>query len=394
MLAARLAGVPPIHNPLSIALVTDWCPPRVGGIERHVAGLARALVVRGHAVHLFTTTHAPTAIPGVTIHQVTAPMIGDVAAPQLWRVGELRRMLVDAAVDVVHAHGMFSTLAIGGVLAAHGARLPSVTTHHSMLRDSPTLPAAWLTYCLFSHRATIVTAVSEAAAADARRVSGRRDVAILPNGLDRSRWTAETDRVRLKADTTYQQESADMHPDRLRIVSVMRLARKKSPRDLVAAVPRVLAQVRRDVVFTIVGGGPERAALEQLAGRLGVASRIEFLGQCDAPAVAGVLARSHLFALPSRREAFGLAILEARAAGLPIVARASGGVPEIVVHGRQGILTHTADEFADAVAAIVNDDRLREQFASASREGLDAYDWDRVIDRHETVYRQAIASVG
>jgi glycosyltransferase involved in cell wall biosynthesis len=109
--------------------------------------------------------------------------------------------------------------------------------------------------------------------------------------------------------------------------------------------------------------------------------------------VAAVLERSHLFALPSRREAFGLAVLEARAAGLPIVACASGGVPEIVADRRQGLLAHTAGEFADAVATIVNDDGLREQFASASRDGLDAYDWDRVIDRHEMVYHRAIASV-
>ena len=91
-------------------------------------------------------------------------MIGEVAAPNLWRVRELRAMLVDAGITLVHAHGMFSTLAIGSLLAAHGAGIPSVTTHHSLLRHSPTLPAAWITYRLFSRRATVVTAVSHAAA--------------------------------------------------------------------------------------------------------------------------------------------------------------------------------------------------------------------------------------
>lgn len=190
-----------IVEPLSIALVTDWCPPRVGGIERHVAALGRALAARGHAVHLFTTTPDASAIAGVTIHQVRAAMLGEVAAPNLWRVRELRAMLVDADVDIMHAHGMFSTLAIGGLLAAHGAGLPSVTTHHSLLRHSPTLPAAWLTYRVFSRRATVVTAVSHAAAEDARRASGRADVPVLPNGVDRSMWTAQPT-VRLKADTT------------------------------------------------------------------------------------------------------------------------------------------------------------------------------------------------
>jgi glycosyltransferase involved in cell wall biosynthesis len=109
--------------------------------------------------------------------------------------------------------------------------------------------------------------------------------------------------------------------------------------------------------------------------------------------VARVLARSTLFALPSPREAFGIALLEARASRLPIVARASGAVPEIVEHGRHGLLTTTPRAFGDAIATLITDDALRQRFAAASSEGLEAYDWDRVVDRHEVVYRQAMAAL-
>jgi len=372
-------------------------------VERQVAGLARALAGRGHAVHLFTTTRTPTAIEGVSIHPVDVAMIGEVAAPNLFRVGELRAMLVDARIDVVHAHGMFSTLGIGGLLAAERAGMASVTTHHSLLRHSPTLPAAWLTYRLFSRRATIVSAVSRAAADDARRASGRREIAILPNGFD---WQAWQEMVRLQADTGGTRShhvqpdqdrrqrhpgSVPLQPDRLRITSVMRLARKKSPRDLVHAAADVLSRVRRTVVFTIVGDGPERRSLEEYAGRLGIADRFEFLGACEPGRVADVLAESDMFALPSRREAFGLAILEARAAGLPIVACASGGVPDIVVHGRHGLLASTLREFVDAIVRLCEDDQLRTRIAAASRDGLDAYSWDRVVEQHERVYLDAVS---
>jgi glycosyltransferase involved in cell wall biosynthesis len=341
-------------------------------------------------------------------------MFGEVAAPNLWKVRELRALLVDAGITLVHAHGMFSTLAIGSLLAAHGAGIPSVTTHHSLLRHSPTLPAAWITYRLFSRRATVVTAVSRAAADDARRASGRTDVPILSNGLDRKMWTSQRPTVRLKADTTYAGVTArmDLDPrdafvrgvrlqpdlegglrdrDVMRVVSVMRLASKKSPRDLIDAVPVVLARAHRDVVFTIVGDGPEREHLERRARRLGVAAQVEFLGTCAPIRVAEVVARSCLFALPSRREAFGIAVLEARAAGLPIVACASGGIPEVVEHGRQGLLASTPQEFADAIVTLINDDALRERCAAASGDGLDAYSWDRVVDRHEMVYQRAIS---
>ena len=347
-----------------------------------MAGLARALAARGHAVHLFTTTRNPCPIPGVDVHAVQTPMLGEVVAPALWNVGRLRALLTGCGVDVVHAHGMFSTLAIGSLLAASGARLPSVTTHHSLLRQSPTLPAAWLTYRLFSRRATVVTAVSRAAADDARRASGRTDVAVLPNGLDRTIWRS--------SEAVESGSPSRANGSAARVVSVMRLAAKKSPGDLIEAVPVVLAHANRDVMFTIVGDGPERGSLGRTARRLGVAAHVEFLGACDPPRVASELARSTLFALPSAREAFGIAILEARAAGLPIVARASGGIPEIVEHGRHGLLVETPRALGDAIAMLVNDEALRQRCASASTVGLDAYDWDRVVDAHEAVYRRAI----
>src|SRR5262245_8773868 len=107
MLCCRKLPEPPITQPLSIALVTDWVPPRVGGIERHVAGLATALARRGHTIHLFTSTPKASPLDGVIVHEIEAAMVGDVVAPSLWRVGEFRTMLVDAGVNLVHAHGMF-----------------------------------------------------------------------------------------------------------------------------------------------------------------------------------------------------------------------------------------------------------------------------------------------
>jgi len=358
----------------TIALVTDWCPPRIGGVERHVSGLAAALAARGHDVHLFTTTPNAVAPPGIAVHVVRTPMLGEVARPGVGVVRTLRARFREIGADVVHAHGMFSTLAIAGLIAAHRERMASVTTHHSLLRRSPTQPLAWLIYRLFSNRATLVTAVSEAAALDAHRASGRDEVLVLPNGFDRAEWTRPR------------------RPDSgvVRIACVMRLARKKSARDLIDAVPVVLSNANERVLFTIVGDGPERRALEQRAHRRGVSAHVEFLGACDRERIAAVLACSSVFALPTRREAFSLAILEARAAGLPIVARASGGVPEVVTHGRHGLLAASRTDFARALVRLVNDAALREQLARQSASGLEAFRWDRVVERHEDVYKAAI----
>src|SRR5262249_48800037 len=120
-----------------------------------------------------------------------------------------------------------------------------------------------------------------------------------------------------------------------------------------------------------------------------VADRVEFAGACDRRRVADLLARAAIFALPSRREAFSIAVLEARAAGLPVVARDSGGVSEVVQHGRQGFLAGSRADFADAIVRLVSDAARRERFARDAAAGLDAFSWGQVVARHEEVYRQA-----
>ena len=363
-------------RPMRIALVTDWCRPRVGGIEHHVHELARELVARGHDVHVVTTTPGAVVPAGARLHAFRVAMLGDVAAPNLFKIRTLARLLTREGIDIVHAHGMFSTTAIGGLLAARMVGIPSVTTNHSLLQTNSTLPAAFLVFHLFSGSAGVISAVSEAAAEDARLASGRRDVVCLPNGIDAGWWHLP---------------HQDAGP--LRIATVMRLVAKKSPGDLIAAIQRAPAEVcGRPVVFTIVGDGPERPRLERDAAAVGAARRVEFRGTLDREAVRSTLASSSVFALPCRREAFGLAILEARAAGLPVVAMRAGGVPEVVTHGENGLLARDRDEFARHVATLVTDEAQRLRLASSSRRGLEAFTWEGVIARHLEVYEMARVS--
>ena len=178
----------PVRKP-KVALACDWFLPRIGGIELHIADLARELTKRGHEVCIITTTPGPSEYSGIPVHRLKVAMFPGlhIAAPNLWKVRMLRRLLRSENVDVVHAHGMFSTLAIGCILAAYYERIPSITTHHSLI-SGIIRPLARLVFAVFSYRADVVSAVSEAAADDARAASGREDVKVLPNGIDPSSW--------------------------------------------------------------------------------------------------------------------------------------------------------------------------------------------------------------
>jgi glycosyltransferase involved in cell wall biosynthesis len=365
----------------AIALVSDWYPPRIGGVERQLHGLAHALHACGHDVRVVTSSPGPPDDEGIPVRRLDLPLFarGDVARPGPRLLGRLRHWLGHDRVDVVHAHGMFSTTAHAGVIAADGLRVASVFTNHSLIR--PALrPVARLIFLGSGHRADLVSGVSEAAAVDARRVSGRDDVRVLPNGIDLG--TVRVSRPASAADG-----------GEVRIISVMRLVAKKDPSALVSAVPQVLSGVPDPsrVRFVIVGDGPERMRLEQQARGLGVGDRVEFVGFRQPAEVQFLLGRAHIFASPVRQEAFGMALLEARAAGLPVVAMAGGGVAEIVTPGRHGFLATTPREFVDALVRLAADAALRRAMADATVSGLEPFGWDAVVERHLDAYREAVA---
>ena len=358
---------------MRIVLASNWWPPRVGGIESQVADLAGALVSRGHIVRVLTATKDPVPVPGAVVDTIEWPVVSDVTLPDLRRVSAMAKYLEQAAPDVVHANGMFLSLPIGAILAASRLGIPSVSTVHSLLRPWPVLLAGCAVFRAFSHRASVLTAVSAATARDVRRASGREAIQI-PNGLHLARWRVPRHK---------------REPDAVRIVSVTRLVPKKSPIDLIRGLYEARTR-RNDVTLTIAGDGPERTRLEREARTLGVGDYVRFLGPCSRDGVRRLLADASLLAHPGRLEAFGLALLEARAAGVPVVAIASGGVPEIVTDLVHGLLASSARGLPRAIAELAANDDLRRRCAEQAPSGLEAFDWSQVVGRHEAVYARAI----
>jgi glycosyltransferase involved in cell wall biosynthesis len=359
---------------MRIVVATDWWPPRVGGVESQVSDLATALAARNHDVRVLTTTRDPvcSAASGLQVEHVEAPMMGDVAVPDLRQVRALADFIHAHRPDVVHAHGMFSTLAVGAVLAADRLSVPSLLTVHSLLRPLPVLLGAAAVFRVFANRATLVTAVSGATAADVRRASGRPAIPIA-NGIELRDWS-----------------TAPRMSSCVRVVAVTRLVAKKRPIDLIQAMAFAISRAPSQARLDIVGDGVEREGLERLAVRLGIDDRITFHGECRRARVRDLVKAASLFVHAGVHEAFGLAILEARAAGVPIVAMDSGGIPELVQHGRHGLLAGDRARFCDAVATMIGDATLRARCAQEAGRGLEAYDWSCIAPQHEAAYARAI----
>ena len=360
---------------MKIVLASDWWPPRVGGLESQIVDLASALAARGHTVHVLTAMPGAEALPGVTVERMPVPLVGDVAVPDLRRVAAIAERIAAQSPHVVHAHGLFSTFATGAVLAASRLRIASVASIHSLLRPWPVFTGGAAILRVFLRRADTLTGVSRAVASDVARASGR-NARWIPNGIHLQEWRLPRNPATAEG---------------VRLVAAMRLAAKKEPRDHVDALrAAVTARPEADVTLTVAGDGPERGAIVARAAQLGVSDRLTLLGACGRSDVRDLLSKASVFLQPGASEAFGLAILEARAAGVPIVAMDAAGVPELVEHGRHGLLARTRHEFAAAAATLVSDDDLRAACARQAPIGLERYDWTTVVEEHEAAYAAAI----
>jgi len=141
--------------------------------------------------------------------------------------------------------------------------------------------------------------------------------------------------------------------------------------------------------LAILGDGPERAAVQALFARFG-ADRIDWHGECAPAAVAEALSQGALYVWPGCGEAYGLAYLEAQAAGLPVVAQALAGVPEVVTDGVSGRLTAAGDidGYAAAIDGLLADAPARCRLAAAARQNvIDHHSIDAAADRLDRLLR-------
>jgi glycosyltransferase involved in cell wall biosynthesis len=156
--------------------------------------------------------------------------------------------------------------------------------------------------------------------------------------------------------------------ERLRILSVGRLSPEKGQVGLVEAFARSVER-GTDAQLVIVGGGPEEERIRSTAARLGVGDRLELRGHQPVEVVLDEMSRAHLFVLSSFMEGLPVAIMEALALELPVVAPAITGIPELVIHGETGLLFTAGrwDELADRITALARDPALRTRLGVAGR---------------------------
>ncbi len=343
---------------MRIAHVTDCYLPRTGGIELQVRDLAEQQRRAGHHVEVLTSTEGADGVPD---------------GPGVRRLS--RRALPGALreVDAVHAHtSLVSPFAWTGAATGSDLGLPTVVTMHSVPPPGPVLWAAGLA-AGWRRWDVRWTAVSEVAAAPLRTMLPGRRVEILHNGIDAGSWSLPPRLERLPG---------------LTIVSVLRLAQRKRALPLVRILEQVRAAVEDDVPLraVLVGDGPQRAAVERALARRGADAWVELAGRCSREQIRSLYLQADLYLAPARLESFGIAALEARCAGLPVVAMSRGGVGEFVREGVEGHLVGSDDEMARVAAAVLQEPARLEAMREHNRTTAPPMTWDRVLRRSLALY--------
>jgi glycosyltransferase involved in cell wall biosynthesis len=366
---------------MRVALACDWFLPRQGGIELHLRDLALSLREGGVDARIVTTTRGAEVIDGVRVHRVRTPLApggGFAYSPGV--VGAIDRLIRDEAFDVVHAHAsVVSPVAFATAIAARRAGLPSLVTFHSMLHRASFLLGASEALFGWSERGVVLSAVSSVVAEQVARWIPGANVGVLPNGLDTRFW----------------RELPNAPPaSEVVFASAIRLSRKKRPMRLVRAFADAVRFVAGTPAMRLVvaGDGPERGATRRLADELGVGDRVELVGHLSRADLRALYAGSHAFVLPSERESFGIAALEARAAGLPVIGMLASGVRDFIRQGLDGLLARDDAELARHISRLALDAPFRDYVRHRNRSVVPPYDWTDVRAMHLSFYAHATGS--
>lgn len=369
---------------MRVAHISDCFVPRLGGIEMQVNDLTRRQLAIGLEPEVITATPLPRRMAHrtfeVPVHRFGIPIPAEIANNPL-PSRPIEKALRRGNFDVVHVHaGVGSPFAAAGVRVGLKLGLPVTVTVHCLPPTFrlPSILTPWTTPEIAARIA--LNAVSEAAAEPLREQTGAL-VNVVPNGLDPGDWTVEP---------------AEHDPAVVHAVSTMRLSVRKRPLPLLSALlaaQRDLAAMGSPVVLrlSVFGDGKLMPRMRRFISRNGMQDTVTLAGRIDRAELKSIYRQADVFVAPAFLESFGIAALEARCAGLPVIAMRGTGITEFVADRREGLLADGDSGMAKALVEMTSNSALRRQIADHNRTTAPPTAWPTVLETVNREYARAQA---
>lgn len=407
-----------IQKSLHIGMFTDTYTPQINGVVTSVRGLSYTLRELGHRVTIIAPSH-PEQVEEEGVFRLRAVDYLPIPEQRMILPPSPRKLqkMVNMRFDLIHTHGAF-TVPLVGLTLAKALDIPLVHTYHTRMRDYihyyPWYP--YISALSEPHRWYMTPQISSSIRRrldrNTMRVSGQFDtwfanrcthlitptkiiademkdmgvlppISVIPNGIN------------LKALRTPQTDpfiALDI-PKGQRLLTVSRLGREKSVDILIDRLKLILAQ-RSDVHLVILGDGPDRPLLEAQAQRLGITQHVHFMGYVLPQQVGAFYQHADVFVFASVTETQGMVALEAAACGLPVVARAEGGIANSVAHGVAGYLVppQDAETFVQHVLELLAPD-IHAQFSASARLWADTGSLETMAQHVLISYQKALSTL-
>ncbi len=365
------------------------CYPTFGGSGVVATELGKALADLGNSVH-FITYSQPHRLDffheNIFYHEVTVKSypLFEFAPYEVILASKIVDVVKHEKLDLVHVHYAIphasAAFMAREILKTQGIYLPIITTLHGtditlVGRDPSFAPV--VAFCI--NQSDGVTAVSEDLKKDTlEHFDITRSIEAIPNFIDVSRFRKQK-KDHFKKAICPNDEKLIVHTSNFRkvkriedVVSVFNIVRKTIPSKLL-----------------LVGDGPERVIIESMCRELDICSDVRFLGKLDA--VEEVLSVADLFIMPSEKESFGLAALEAMACEVPVISSNVGGLPELNIHGKTGFLSNVGDVEDMAKNAIfVLDDANLPTFRRNALKRAKEFDSNQIVPVYLAYYQQIL----
>ncbi len=372
---------------MKIAIV---CYPTFGGSGVVATELGLALSKRGHEIH-FITYKQPVRLEqlssNIHFHEVNVPEypLFHYQPYELALSSKLVDMVKLHKIEMLHVHYAIPHAYAGymakKMLEEDGISLPMVTTLHgtdiTLVGNHPFYKPA-VTFSI--NNSDVVTSVSQSLKADTLRLFDlKREIDVVPNFIDTTKYThsiSNCHRNVLAAD------------DEKIVTHVSNHRKVKRIDDVINIFYRIQKEVKSKLIM--VGQGPEREGAEDLVAKLGIEDKVLFLGESHE--IDKVLSYSDLFLLPSEKESFGLAALEAMVNGVPVISTNTGGLPEVNKQGFSGYLSNVGDvdEMAANGISILKDEENLKRFKENARKQSYLFDIYSVVPLYENLYQKAL----